>query len=110
VSVAVPLDVVLVVVLEHVPDVVRIAQQVVPLRAKRYAHHVATLSRSLYQGGERLPLELRQVADEREALETGDLVIRLGIRSCVLQDPLLKLLLPRTSTVHWDTSTRCCLT
>ncbi len=26
----------------------------------------------------RLPLELRQVADEREPLETGDLVIRLG--------------------------------
>jgi len=65
VSVAVSLDVVLVVVLEHVPDVVRIAQEIVPLRGEVYTHHVATLARGLYEGGERLPLELRQVADER---------------------------------------------
>lgn len=44
-SVAVPLDVVLFVVLEHVPDVVRVAKQIVPLRAERYPHHVATLAR-----------------------------------------------------------------
>ena len=44
---------------------VRIAQEIVPLRGEVYTHHVATLARGLYEGGERLPLELRQVADER---------------------------------------------
>jgi hypothetical protein len=106
VSVALPLDVVLVVALERVPVVVWVAQKVVPLRAESYPHHVATFASGLYPGGERLPLELRQ----GDPLETGDLVIQLGLRSCVLQGPLLETLRPRTSMVYRDTSTRCCLT
>ena len=39
------------------PDVVRVAQEVVPLRAEVYAYHVAELTRRLYERGERLALK-----------------------------------------------------
>ena len=38
---------------------VRVAQEIVPMRAESYSHHVATFAGRLYEGGERLSLELR---------------------------------------------------
>ncbi len=85
----VPLHVIPGVLLQHVADVLRVAQQVEPLRGELYSRHVAPLARGLEQGSQRPALKLRQVADEREPLYAWYLGVGSETGNGLLHDLLL---------------------